>query len=259
MLCAVDGTLGSTAAVRMAVAVTPVEGLLTLLAVTAETGEGVYASAAISPRRAENLLERAQRIASEGGIPAITFVDHGGPPEKVILECACEHDLLVMGAPALSWFGGLMVGGVAGPALKRFTTPMLLVRPSFKGSLEGGHILVASDGCDGSDEIVQLAGKLAENQGARVTLVHALRRESEMHPARIQAQVKALERSRTTVGCARIEPGRAVEVILAARASTKADVLVLGTRRLRGPRALGSVSRRVLHGTSCSVLLVPPR
>jgi nucleotide-binding universal stress UspA family protein len=32
----------------------------------------------------------------------------------------------------------------------------------------------------------------------------------------------------------------------------------MGSRRLEGLRAMGSVSRRVVHQAHCSVLLVPP-
>ena len=34
--------------------------------------------------------------------------------------------------------------------------------------------------------------------------------------------------------------------------------MVMGSRRLGGLKAIGSVSRRVAHDAHCSVLLVPP-
>lgn len=257
LLCAVDGTLDSNAALRMAVSLTPPGGQLTLLAVTAQRGTGAHVSAAISPRRAESLLEQGRRIAAEtGGVMAITLVDPGVSPEKVILEHASEHDLLVMGAPNLSWVGGLLVVGVATYASRKFTTPTLFVRHPFKGSLADRQILVASDGEEHSDQVVELAGRLARSQHARIGLVHALSRESQRHPARIQAQAKALELT-PSAGPARIESGRAPEAIIAAVADTKASLVVLGSRHLGGLRVLGSVSRRVLHGVPCSVLLVP--
>jgi nucleotide-binding universal stress UspA family protein len=55
-----------------------------------------------------------------------------------------------------------------------------------------------------------------------------------------------------------IEPGRAAKVILKACDSEKAALVVLGSRRLSGLRALGSVSRRVVRDARCSVLLLPP-
>jgi nucleotide-binding universal stress UspA family protein len=53
--------------------------------------------------------------------------------------------------------------------------------------------------------------------------------------------------------------GEAQDVIVNAAKSSKAAVVVIGSRRLRGLRAFGSVSRRVVHDASCSVLLLPPK
>jgi nucleotide-binding universal stress UspA family protein len=38
----------------------------------------------------------------------------------------------------------------------------------------------------------------------------------------------------------------------------RVSLIVMGSRRLEGPRALGSVSERVAHDASCSVLTLPP-
>lgn len=251
ILCAVDGTRASTAAVRMAACLAGPRGHLTLLSVTAASGSGVQATAAIGPARVARVLARAKRIADEAGVPATAIVDPGHPPVKVILARAADHDLLALGAPATSWFGGMLIGGVASAALSRFTTPTLFVRASFKPPLRGRRILVASDGLDGSEEIVALAGALAADQDAPVTLVHALGSEARMHPHRIQAQVRSL------AGESLIVPGHAAPVILAAVRSTSAAVVVIGSRGLGGLRAFSSVSRRVTHD-SCSVLVLPP-
>jgi hypothetical protein len=48
--------------------------------------------------------------------------------------------------------------GRRGAALSQFTTPMLIVRKSATGSLQGRRILVASDGDEDSDRIEELAG-----------------------------------------------------------------------------------------------------
>jgi nucleotide-binding universal stress UspA family protein len=254
ILCAVDGTRASTAAVRMATCLAGPSGSLTLLAVTAAGGSGLLATAAIGPARVDSVLDRAKRIADAAGVPATTVIDPGYPPVEIILRRAADHDLLALGGPATSWLGGMLIGGVASEALGRFTTPALFVRASFTGKLAGREILVASDGEDGSDEIVELAGALAADQHAGVALVHALGAESRMHPHRIEAQVKAL--ARFGAGEPMIVPGRAAPVILAAVKSTKAAIVVIGSRRLGGLQAFSSVSRRIAHD-SCSVLVLP--
>jgi len=47
------------------------------------------------------------------------------------------------------------------------------------------------------------------------------------------------------------------QVILGAAKRSKPAIAVIGSRGLDGVLALGSVSRRVVHGAPCSVLLVP--
>lgn len=270
VLCAVDGTRASTAAVKMAAGLAGSGGHLTLLAVTAESGSGPNASAVISASRVNGVLKRAKAIAENAGVAATTVVDPGSPPVEIILERAADHDLLAIGAPVSSRLGGMFLGAIAAaaggmrvagvgvPALSRFTTPMLVVRAPFAGSLDGRRILVASDGDEDSHGIVELAGKLAVSQGAQVTLVNALGPESKMNPRAVQEQARELERMLPGASDTCIEPGKAWDVILKAAKSRKAALVVIGSRRLGGLRALGSVSRRVVHDAPCSVLLVPP-
>jgi nucleotide-binding universal stress UspA family protein len=242
----------------MAASMAGPDGHLTLLAVTAVSGSGAYATAAISPSRVQHVLDCAKRVADDAGVPSTTVVDPGGPPVEVILERASHYDLLAIGAPATSWLGGMLIGGVVAVALSQFTTPLLVVRRTFAGWLRGRRILVASDGQEGSDRVVELAGRLGLSQDANVTLLHALGSESEIPPRRIQAQARALELTLRHASEACVEPGKAWEVILNAAKSTKATMVVIGSRRLGGLRALGSVSRRVVHDAPCSVLLLPP-
>jgi len=260
ILCAVDGTRASTASVRMAASLAGTQGRLTLLTVTAVSRSGPYANAAaaISPSRVKQMLGRAKRLADDAGVQATTLVDPGGPPVEVILQRARDHDLLSLGSPA-SWLGEMLVGGVTRSALSRFTTPMVVVRASFTGTLQGARILVASDGEESSDPIVELAGRLGVSQRAHVTLVNALGPESKMNPRAIQAQANRLERMLPGASDAYIEPGKAATVILSAAKSEQAALIVLGSRRLSGLRSLGSVSRRVVRDAPCSVLLLPPQ
>src|ERR1700690_3072097 len=90
ILCAVDWTRASTAAVRMAACLAGPSGSLTLLAVTAASGAGLQATAGIGPARVARVLARARRIADDAGVPASTVVDPRRPPVKVILERAAE-------------------------------------------------------------------------------------------------------------------------------------------------------------------------
>ena len=89
---------------------------------TAVAGAGVYQTAAISPAHAKRLLEHAAGLAAKAGVPSTLVVDPASPPSQVILERAAQHDLLAMGAPAMSWLGGMLIGGVTVAALGSFST-----------------------------------------------------------------------------------------------------------------------------------------
>ena len=79
-----------------------------------------------------------------------------------------------------------------------------------------------------------------------------------MNPRAIQAQARRLREELGDAGEPCIEPGRPRDVILAAAERADAALIVLGSRRLTGLRALGSVSRHIVHEAPCSVLVVPP-
>ncbi|HYM54943.1 MAG TPA: universal stress protein, partial [Solirubrobacteraceae bacterium] len=128
ILCGVDGTRRSFDAVEQAAALAGPQGHLTLLAVTAVTGAGAYRNAAISPSRAERILDRAAQIAEDAQVPATVVIDPAGPPSHAILDRAAEHDLLALGAPVSSLVGGLFIDGVAVSALGSVTTPLLSAR-----------------------------------------------------------------------------------------------------------------------------------
>ena len=258
ILCAVDGTRTSTTAVELAASLAGPDGHLTFLAVTAVSGYGAHSTAAISPAWADLVLRNAKRIAEGAGVPSSTVADPGGPPSEVILARASEHDLLAIGAPVTSWLGGMLTGGMATTTLKRFTTPILFARGSFTGSLRGRQILVASDGETDSDHIVDIARRLGQSQGAQVTLVNAPGAESKSKPRAIDAQAGALRVAFPDAEDPYIEPGKAWDVILEAAKHTEAALVVIGSRRLGGLHAFGSVSRRVVHDAPCSVLVIPP-
>lgn len=259
ILCAVDGTRGSFAAVEQAAALAGTTGHLTLLAVTAVTGGGAFRHAAISDSRAELVLDRAADIAYNAGVATSKVVDPGEPAVDVILQRAGGHDLLAIGAPVTSWLGGMFVGKVASKALGGFTTPLLAARALPFAHRFAERVIVASDGLDESDRVVDLAGRVARGCEAEVVLLHAIGVESNARPHRIEEQARRLQDALGRPIQTRIEAAEPRELILASAALNGASSLVvMGSRRLEGLRALGSVSRRIVHEARCSVLLVPP-
>ncbi|HVR05988.1 MAG TPA: universal stress protein [Solirubrobacteraceae bacterium] len=259
ILCAVDGTRGSFAAVEQAASLAGPSGHLTLLAVTAVAGGGAFRQAALGDSRAELILDRAADMAYNAGVGATKVVDPAEPAVQVILERATQHDLLAIGAPVTSWLGGMFIGGVAAQTLGEFTTPLLAARALPTEHRFAERILVASDGLQDPEQVVELAGRLASTRSAELILLHAIGVESNARPHRIEAQLHRLEETVGGPVQARIAAADARELILASTAGNGGPpLLVMGSRRLEGLRAIGSVSRRVVHEARCSVLLVPP-
>lgn len=259
ILCAVDGTRRSYSAVAQAAVLAGPQGHLALLAVTAVTGSGAYKGAAISPPRAAEILEHAAGIAAEARVSCTTSIDPAAPPVQVILERASGHDLLALGAPAGSRLGAMFVEGVADAALGSLTTPLLAARSLPDGERRfAQHILVASDGLDGSDELVDLAARLGRAHEASVILLHTIGVESHARPHRIEEQARRLQDALGDVAELRVEVGGAAEAIVQAASGERVSLILLGSHGLEGLKALGSVSRQVVHDAHCSVLLVPP-
>jgi nucleotide-binding universal stress UspA family protein len=258
VLCAVDGTRGSLTAVRQAVALAGAQGCVTLLAVSAPTGSARYRGAAIDPVRVERVLEVAAQLAREAGVRCTTVAEARGAPSKMILQHAPNHELLAMGAPTVSWLGGLFTGGVAESVLRSFTTPLLLARPAPREQPFGRRIVVASDAGESSDVLVELGASLALQLGGGVMLVHAVGVESNARPHKIERQVHSLEAMVSDSYEVHVEAGAAHSVIAEIAAHGQASLIVMGGRRLDGPRALGSVTERVIHDGPCSVLVLPP-
>ena len=258
VLCAIDGTTESLAAVEQAAALAGPNGHLTLLEVTSFEAQGAYRSPAIAPLKAKGILDQAAAIAKAAGVGTTSEVDPASPPSRVVLDWAAERDLLAIGAPATSWFGGMFIGGVAVSAEESFTTPMLVARTMPAEPRFAGRILIASDGLAGSDELVELGGRLARAQGAGVTLLHAIGLESKARRRRVEEQARRLDLDVDDASQVRLEGGSARSMIVETASAVGASLVVMGSRRLKGLRVIGSVSRRVVHQGHCSVLLVPP-
>jgi nucleotide-binding universal stress UspA family protein len=265
VLCAIDGNEADLSAVEQAVALTGTHGHVTSLLVTSYRSGGAHRGPAIGPMRASEILDRARGIAREAGVPYTNEVDPGNPPARVILDWSARYELTALGAPASSWPAKLLSVGVGDRTIGGFSNALLVARPLGADSHFAERIVVASDGLEASQALVDLAGRLARPRGTNVTLVHALGREP-LKRGRLREQEQTLETQEQALSRPRepgttelvIKSGRAAAVIVSAAAAARASLVVMGSRRLDGLRAMGSVSRRVAHQARCSVLLVPP-
>jgi nucleotide-binding universal stress UspA family protein len=259
VLCAVDGTGGGFDAVERAAALAGPGGKITVLLVTSYRKDGEHRSPHIGPIKAKQILDRAIAIGAEAGVEVTAEVDPAAPPAHVILEWAADHDLLAMGPPTMPWFGGMFSRSATVAALGSLPTPLLVGRALADGGDDRqARVLVASDGLEGSAELVELGGRVARSQGATATLLHAVGPKGGVRPERIEEQARRLAAVAGTETDMRSEIGSAHTVVLDTARALGSSLIVMGSRRLEGVRTIGSVGRRVVRGAACSVLLVPP-
>ncbi len=151
----------------------------------------------------------------------------------------------------------MFVAGVGDSTHRELPVALLTARPPIHDEALCDHVLIASDGLEDSAMPLTVAAGLADPHASRVTVLHAV---GHRHPpeAPLLAQVEWLREQGFTQVDLMLRHGRAHEVITDVAERLAASLVVVGSRRRTGPRALGSVSRHVIHETGCSVLTVPP-
>ena len=113
VLCGVDGSAASRAAVGAAAAIVAGHGELHFLAVLHASGAGHPRGTSLTKRTADAALEAAVDRAAEWGVRGTTTVVGGWhKPATQLLEAARDHDLLVVGGHG---GGGSKASRSAGP------------------------------------------------------------------------------------------------------------------------------------------------
>ena len=163
------------------------------------------------------------------------------------LLAACRREqatLLVVGARHHSRAAGDLVGSTATAVLRDAPCPVLLARSGSGARWQPERIVVGMDGSAQSLAALAAAAALAERFGSTVTVAAA-------------TGGKPIEREQAWAERVDVWAGSApVSALL--DLSADADLLIVGSRGLHGLRALGSVSERLAHRASCSVLVVRP-
>jgi nucleotide-binding universal stress UspA family protein len=228
VLVGIDDTPESLEAARQAAALAT--GPVTLLSAYDLTETVVGAGMALAPPlhldekpirdRAEAALEDARKEIAPTE-PSLTIAK-GRPWEALLDEIAAEHvSLVAVGSHDPGRAKGILIGSTATELIHKAPCSVLVARKPLKGQFPG--LIVA--GVDGSNEAAvadAVAEGLAERFDARVE-------RHENVPDPVNALVEA---------------------------GMEADLLVVGSRGLKGIKALGSVSERVSHRAACSVLVV---
>jgi nucleotide-binding universal stress UspA family protein len=192
-------------------------------------------------RNAEAALLAAQRIL--GPQAELRRLD-GLTVEALLTEVQrTQATLLAIGAPEHPRIEEIVLGGVGGELLHQAACSMLLARPVPDEPSFPRSIVVGIDGSDQAERAYQLAAHLATRFHSTLQCVVALGGK-HVDGDVVQQQHPEAEAPTSAPVPALVE------------ASACADLLIVGSRGLHGLRALGSVSERVAHDASCSVLVV---
>jgi nucleotide-binding universal stress UspA family protein len=244
IVCGVDGSAESLEAARQAERLRSPKGTLRLTAVT-EVNTAVHAGFAMS-----HVLEELDTASREGLLRAI---DEVKPTSGQLLDgdasrCLLDElertnaTLVSVGPRGHSRTAGMLLGGVATELLHAAPCSVLFARESRFGEFPAS-IIVGVDGSAHSLAAANVAQSLAERFGSELVIVAArCGKGIELGP------IEELSPSFVT------DPGHPVAVL--SELSEEADLVVVGSRGLHGPRALGSVSERVAHRAASSVLVV---
>lgn len=258
ILCAVDGSRNAHEAARQAIALSGPDASLSFIAAFHSVGVGLVAQADVSEKRASAALAEAAQLAHEAGIHASTELRSGAPVSDLLIEAGAHHELLAFGCRGGSRAGGIMLGSTATQIAHRTEGAALVARRGPNGEGFPQRVLLATDGSPGSWAAARAALEVVRSCRSALRFVYV---PDGMHPERhreVLKQIDAVDEVTGTRPAVADSPGSVVEQICGAASADRTSLVVLGHRGVRGVRALGSVSERVVHQAPCSVLVVPP-
>ena len=248
VVCGVDPTPAGEVAARQAALLARPDGLLVLATIedptiAARAGWGSTHVVAQLQADAEAALEHARvEVAPLHDVEAEVLA--GEPSQTLLAEVARRHaDLVVVGSHAHSRAAGIAVGSVSTFVLHEAPCSVLVARRE-SNPVRWPHLIVV--GVDGSPESARataVARALCKRVGGQLRIIGSTEGgHLDLGPARHFAP--------------ELEEHMAPPVDALAVASEHADLIVIGSRGLRGIRALGSVSEQIGHEARCSVLVV---
>jgi nucleotide-binding universal stress UspA family protein len=248
VLVGIDGSVESLEAAWQAAVLAQPGAPLTLVAAW-NPAPPVVATMPAQPTFAadEHALEQAAaeavRAAKSQFPSAVTRVLRGFPAHVLLDEArAIDATLVAVGTHGRGRAEGIVIGSTATELVHTAPCSVLVARAH--GTRYPRRVAVGVDGSPASARAFAAARHVAERFGAELAVVVA-----EGDDLLDLGAVTAIAGEGFHVISE--EP---VPVLKAAAADS--DLLVVGSRGLRGVRALGSVSERVAHGASCSTLVV---
>lgn len=236
----------------------------------------------------EASLERSKNQLTGRGFHVDTEMKLGSAAEMILEKAeAHQQDLIVLGAKGLRSTVNILLGGVAQQVLEYATCPVLIVRAPQRGFQK---ILMVTDGSPSSLSAAQYLGKFPLPPNVDVRVLHVLppievpvmmepyygrwQMVYAMYPTREEEAVirqrdakfgeALLKRTSSLLQRHGIEStpvlmrGDAATEIMDYVKAEKIDLIVAGSRGLGNFKSIwvGSVSRKLVHYSDCSVLIV---
>jgi nucleotide-binding universal stress UspA family protein len=286
IICGVDGSAGSDRALELvgALPVRPGDEVIVAsrpayLFAARAGGEGIIARASEAAReRAHvNVDAGVARLAARG-LSARGVVCEGEDPVDGLIRVAEQESasLIVVGSRGLGPWTSIVLGSTARALAITCPVPVLIVREHAVAPL---RVLAAVDGSPSARAALAAFARVPQSEGAVVELLHVLpvhawptstldwddigkRTDVERDEERRSDLMLGTQRGLLQAGVeirVRHERGHVGETILRRAAEIGADLVVIGTRGLEGPRHLfyGSTAERVLAQARANVLVGP--
>jgi nucleotide-binding universal stress UspA family protein len=248
VVCGVDHSEAGVAAARVAGLLAAPAGQLTLVSVN-NPSVAVHAGWAMKPVLAElaaearSALERGRDEAEAMHALQTRLVD--GDPLHILLAEVVRRDAtaVVVGSHGISRATGIALGAVSTYLLHEAPCSVVIARGTIERDRWPRRIAVGVDGSDDASLAMEAARELSSRFGSVVRAVVATK----------DSHVDVEAARRIAPECEQHEAG-ALEVLNVQ--SETSDLVIVGSRGLRGLRALGSLSERLAHEARCSVLVV---
>jgi nucleotide-binding universal stress UspA family protein len=258
VVCGVDGTDESRAAVaQVGRLLDGVEGACrVVLASVWNTGASVavgwsppIARTASFPREQLRAAVDGMRPLLPASVPVETVVVEGPPGPVMLMELARHRATLVaVGSHGHRRISGILLGSVATQLLHEAPCAVLVARGE-PGERFPARVAVGADGSRESARAIDAGAAIARRHGAALEAVVATGSGATPDAAAVRSALDAAAGPDTPL---RMESDTPVDAL----SRLDPDLLVIGSRGLRGLRSLGSVSERVAHESRCSVLVV---
>ena len=246
IVCGVDGSPESVEAVRQADLLMAPGGQL-LLVGAADVRVAIHAG--LQAPVLADMIEEETRAAL---LSAETSVAYGhlvhprlvkGRPISCLISAAREEDATLVAVGTHGWgrVAGILLGSVATAMLHEAPCSVLLSRPA-AAQWSPWSIVVGHDGSREARAAAKVGQGLSARLGSNVSMLAAT--GGKILDLDGLRDVRDLE----------YDERKPVDALV--EASKGSDLVIVGSRGLHGLESLGSVSERVAHQATCSVLVV---